>query len=180
MVQCEMGQWYVAYSKPRKEDVAQFHLLRKGVEVFFPRLLLAQSLPKHRQLVPLFPNYLFVKIQEPEEFGYARWSPGVNCLVSFNGTPAPVDEAIIMFLKEQATPEGILIARSTLQVGQEVQIIKGSFSGLVGVIQNPPDAKGRVRVLMQLLSRQVKVDVPVHFVESRWVMAGQEGQKLAS
>ena len=72
MMQCEMGQWYVAYSKPHKEEVAQFHLLRKGVEVFFPRLLLAQSLPKHRQLVPLFPNYLFVKIQEPEEFGYAR------------------------------------------------------------------------------------------------------------
>src|SRR5205809_7758981 len=92
----------------------------KGWRFLFPRLLLAQSLPKHRQLVPLFPNYLFVKIQEPEEFGYARWSPGVNSLVSFNGTPAPVDEAIIMFLKEQATPEGILIARSTLQVGQEV------------------------------------------------------------
>ena len=180
MAQSEVGQWYVVYSKPHKEEVAEFHLLRKGVEVFFPRLLLPQSLPKRQQLVPLFPNYLFVRIQEPEEFGYARWSPGVSCLVSFNGTPAPLDDAIVTFLKQRATPEGILTARSTLRVGQQVQITRGPFSGLVGVIENPPDAKGRVRVLMQLLSRQVKVDVPVHFIETGWAVAGQEGQKIVA
>ena len=30
--------WYVIYSKPHKEEQAQFHLGLKGVETFFPRL----------------------------------------------------------------------------------------------------------------------------------------------
>lgn len=166
-------QWYVVYSKPQKEDCAQFHLQRKGLEVFFPRLLLPDTLRKRRQVVPLFPNYLFVRLQVPEEYHYALWSPGVKSLVSFNGTPAAIDEEIVGFLKQRATPEGLLTGRSNLTVGQEVRITGGPFDGLAGIIQDPPNAKGRVAVLMTLLNRQVKVDVPVRFVEGGWVIAGR-------
>lgn len=170
MVGVELGRWYVIYSKPHRESTAQFHLQRKGVEVFFPRLLLP-SLPLSRHLlVPLFPNYLFVRLAASEEYDYARWSPGVKCLVSFNGTPAPVDEEIVTFLKHGANADGILTADSSLTAGQEVRIVKGHFAGLIGIIQNPPDVRGRVKVLMQLLSRQVRVEVPVQCIEGGWVV----------
>ena len=55
-------QWYVVYSKPNREEYAQYHLQRKGIEVFFPRLRLPVSSAKQRQVIPLFPNYLFVHI----------------------------------------------------------------------------------------------------------------------
>ncbi len=48
----------------------------------------------------------------------------------------------------------------------EVLINAGPFAGLVGIIQNPPDARGRVKVLLELLGRHVKVDVPVACTES--------------
>jgi transcription antitermination factor NusG len=162
-------EWYVVYSKPHREESAQFHLQSKGIEVFFPRLLLPESL--RRRIVPLFPNYLFVRIHLLEQYHYVLWSPGVKRFVSFNDVPLPLDDNIAGYLMQQANSDGIITARSNLKVGQEVRINGGPFDGLVGMIQESPNARGRVKVLMKLLSRQIKVEVPVHFVKSGWVAA---------
>jgi transcriptional antiterminator RfaH len=175
MFQNQQRPWYVIYSKPQKEEYAKFHLCSKGLEVFFPRLLLPQSSKRRKRVVPLFPNYLFVRLQIfSSEYAYAIWSPGVSRIVSFNGSPASVDEKIIGFLRAQANSEGIIMARSDLRVGQQVRFCGGAFDGLIGLIQNVPDAKGRVQVLMKLLSREVKVEVPVHLVSSSWVPPGSK------
>ena len=70
--------WYVVYSKPHKEEQAQFHLRMKNLDVFFPRLDLVRVAEKRKRIVPLFPNYLFVRIHLPTEFHYVSWSPGVK------------------------------------------------------------------------------------------------------
>jgi transcriptional antiterminator RfaH len=162
----ENKAWYVVYSKPQKEEFAQFHLRSKGVEVFFPRLLLPPPLGRRKQIVALFPNYLFVRFRIPEEYECVTWSPGIKRFVSFNDVPVPIDEDIISYLMRQANPAGVITARSNLKVGQEIRINGGAFDGLAGVIQGPPDGRGRVRVLMELLSRRIKVEVPLQFVSS--------------
>lgn len=169
MTQTEVRQWFVVYSKPHKEEFAQFRLKVKGLEVFFPRLLLPKSLQRRKQIIPLFPNYLFVRINLSKEYHYVLWSPGVKRFVSFNDIPVPLHDNIVAYLRQQASLEGIITAHSNLKVGQEVQIHGGPFDGLAGIIKEPPDAQGRVKVLMKLLSRHVKVEVPVHFIKSGWV-----------
>ena len=105
-------QWYVLYSKPQKEDYARFHLSAKGLEVFFPQLLFPDSAKKRKRLVPLFPNYLFVRLNLfSEEFSHAKWSPGVSRVVSFNGIPAPIDRRVVELLMQQVNREGVIEAR---------------------------------------------------------------------
>ncbi len=163
-------KWYVVYSKPQKEDYARFHLTAKRLEVFFPQLLFPHSAKKRKRLVPLFPNYLFVRLAlSSEEFSYAKWSPGVSRIVSFNGIPASVDDAVVDFLIERVNGDGFLEARPSLKSGQEVRITGGPFDGLLGIIQDPPNTKGRISILLQLLNRSTKVDVPIQFVEAEWV-----------
>jgi len=170
MSQSEERQWYVVYSKPQKEEYAKFHLCAKGLEVFFPRLLLPESARKRKRLVALFPNYLFVRLRLfSTEYNYVIWAPGVSRIVSFNGSPASIDDGIVDFLMGQANQEGIIDARSNLRSGQEVRVSGGPFDGLVGIIQEPPNAKGRVKVLMKLLSREVQVEVPIRFLECDWL-----------
>ena len=162
--------WYAIYSKPQKEEAAHFHLRQKGVEVFLPKLLLPSSQKHRRRVVPLFPSYLFARIDAlSEEYGYVIWSPGVKRLVSFNDVPVPIDDAVVDFLMKEGNEAGIIPARSNLQIGQEVRINGGPFDGLVGIIQQPPNAKGRVQVLLSLLNRETKVEVPVRFVNCGWV-----------
>jgi transcriptional antiterminator RfaH len=163
-------QWYVVYSKPQKEDYARFHLSCKGLEVFFPQLRFPLSAKKRKRLVPLFPNYLFVRLKLfSEEFSHAKWSPGVSRIVSFNGVPASIHDSIVNFFMEQMNGDGVVEARPNLRRGQEVRITGGPFDGLVGMIQEVPNAKGRIKILLQLLNQPTKVDVPIEFVEAEWV-----------
>ena len=161
--------WYVVYSKPHKEEQAQFHLRMKNLDVFFPRLDLVRVAEKRKRIIPLFPNYLFVRIHLPTEFHYVSWSPGVKRIVSFGERPIPLDERVVDFLRQQTDPEGVIKACSQLRPGQEVEIRGGPFDGLIAIIQDPPDAKGRVKILLNLLSRQISVKLGVEFIKSEWV-----------
>jgi transcription elongation factor/antiterminator RfaH len=172
-------QWYVLYSKPQKEEYARFHLSSKGLQVFLPQLLFPPSANKRKRLVPLFPNYLFVRLRLfSEELFYAKWSPGVSRIVSFNGVPASVDDPIVDFLMTQVNDKGVIEARPNLRCGQEVRITGGPFDRLVGIVQEPPNAKDRINILLTLLNRSTKVDVPIRFIETNWVALRAEPMSL--
>jgi transcriptional antiterminator RfaH len=171
-VQTLSKQWFVVYSKTRKESQAQFHLARKGIESFFPRLHLPGSVEGARRIVPLFPNYLFVRLDLASESHYVTWSPGVKRFVSFSDAPLPLEENIVRFLQENADGDGVITARSQLQRGQTVEIAAGPFSGLAAIIQDPPDAKGRVRVLLTLLSRNISVRLGVEALKDAGAVCG--------
>jgi transcriptional antiterminator RfaH len=166
--------WFAVYTKPQKEEYAELNLKLRGVDTFYPKLFLPKPAKRKTQLVPLFPNYLFVHCEIiTEEYGTIVWCPGVKRLVSFNGVPAIVDDSIMEFLMDQAGANGIIAARCNVDVGQRVSIAGGPFDGLVGIIQEPPNARGRVKVLLQLLNRETKVDVPVQFINASWVTQAQ-------
>ena len=145
----ELGQWYLVYAKLHHEEIAQFHLERKGIPVFFPRLFLPQPSPKRAQIVPLFPSYLFAQIWNPAEYDAIRWSPGVKWVVNADGIPAPLDERIVTFLKQCATPSGVLTTRSILLVGQQPGNHNELGKRLAALDLH--DTSERIQVLMQLL-----------------------------
>jgi len=119
--------------------------------------------------VPLFPGYLFARIVLAEQFYDVVWAPGVSRIIGTFGQPTPLDDDVVVFLKQNAEPDGLLRARPTLVVGEHVEITRGPFAGIVGIIQRPPNAKGRIRVLMRLLNRRpVDVELPLHFVKTGW------------
>ena len=169
MVNSEKKEWFVVSSKHHREEFAQFHLRLKGLETFFPRLMLPRFSYKSKQIVPLFPNYLFVHINLAKDYDQVRWTPGVKSFVIFGGSPTPMQDEIAERLVSQADHDGIIPAHSDLKIGQEVQIRGGPFDGVIGVIQRTPDAKGRVRLLMKLLSRRIAVEIPVHLISGGWL-----------
>ena len=168
MIECQR-EWYVVYSKPRKEEQVQFHLGLKGIETFFPRLRMPGGAGRKKRITPLFPNYLFVRADLAAEAHCVIWSPGVKRIVSFSDRPAPLEESVIQFLKERADKDGIIQAQSRLVSGQQVEIIGGPFNGFIGIIENPPNAKGRVQILLKLLSRPISVKLGVEFIRNQSV-----------
>jgi transcriptional antiterminator RfaH len=170
-------QWCAVYTKPQKEEFAEINLRLRGIDTFFPKLFLPKSAKRKKQVVPLFPNYLFVRLKSvADDHGTVVWCPGVRRLLSFNGTPARVEDSLVTFLMCQAGPDRIISARCNVEVGQQVSIEGGPFDGLVGIIQETPNSKGRVKVLLELLNRPTKVDVPVQFIKAGWVTSEVLGQ----
>lgn len=162
--------WYVVQAKAHREHLAEAHLRRKGLEVFYPRLELPDYAGGHRRAVALFPGYLFVNVDLGVQGHEVTWTPGVKCLVGSGGVPTPLDPQVVAFLKRNATSDGLVQGRPDLRTGQEVEVVGGPFAGLMAIIQNPPDAQGRIRVLMRLLGRgPITVRMPMRFVRSSWV-----------
>jgi transcriptional antiterminator RfaH len=172
-----MQAWYVIYTKPQKEELAQFQLKQRGIEAFFPQLLLPKFSRRQKRVVPLFPNYLFVRVDFEKVYDFVRWTPGVKCFVSFNENPIPLEEGVAEYLLSRADHNGIIIARPTLRNGQDVRICGGPFEGLVGIVEQLADAKGRVKILMQLLSRKLSVEIPMQFIDTGWVMGYTEERR---
>jgi len=165
--------WCAVYTKPQKEEFAEVNLRLRGIETFFPKLFLPRSAKRRKRIVALFPNYLFACIDfVSEQYASVVWCPGVKRIVSFNGTPAIVEKSVIAFLQGQVGADGIISARCNVRIGQEVAIDGGPFDGLVGIIEEPPNARGRVKILLQLLNRPTHVDVPVGLIKASWVASG--------
>jgi transcriptional antiterminator RfaH len=159
-------QWFVISTKARREQFAQDQLGRRSVETFLPRILEPGSLRARPVIAPLFPGYLFVHIDLEDQYFDVVWTPGVRKFIGFGALPCPVDDAVVDFLQAQMGHEGIL--RRPVRVfkpGDMVRIKYGPFEGLVGIIENPGCGRGRVRVLMELLRRQTRVEVPERIVE---------------
>jgi transcriptional antiterminator RfaH len=167
----EPQNWYVAQVKSRAEDSACGHLARRGIETFLPRLALPGWTGRPRMVVPMFPGYVFVRMALTQKFHAVAWSPGVRRLVGAGGQPAAVEERVVDFLRERAGADGIVSAHSDLTPGRHVRFDGGPFDGLSAIIERPPDAQGRVRVLMALLNgRVVRARVPVQQVNGGWTV----------
>ena len=158
-------QWFVVSTKARREQFAQEQLSRRAVETFLPRILEPGRFGMKPLIAPLFPGYLFVHIELEEQYFHVVWTPGVRRFIGFGELPCPVDDAVIDFLHARIGSEGIVRVTRVFKEGDVVRIKHGPFEGLIGIIENPGCGHGRVRVLMELLRRQTRVDVPQHIVE---------------
>jgi len=158
-------EWYVVRSKPRREEYAQGQLIRRGVETFLPRIVEPLRGDGEPVVGPLFPGYLFARIELLTQYTRVIWSPGVRSFVAFGDVPAAVDAAVIEFLQARCGDEGVVQIVPTFHDGDLVRVTRGPLGGLVGVVQEHVSGQCRVRVLMELLRRRTQVSVPMQLLE---------------
>jgi len=154
-------EWFVVRSKPRKEECAVRHLNRRGVEVFFPRILEPVGFGNDWTTVPLFPGYLFVEIVLHNDFHQIIWTPGVKGFVAFGEVPTAIQSRVVHFLQQEAGVDGVIRPTRRFHKGDRVRIKRGPFTGLIGIIEKPCPENGRIRVLMDFLRQGTAVEVPV-------------------
>lgn len=160
-----MRQWYVVRSKPRREEYAQGQLLRRGVETFLPRIVEPMSGRAEPLVGPLFPGYLFARVDLLAQYNSVIWAPGVRGFVAFGDVPATVDRDVVEFLQERCGPGGVVRVLPTFHDGDVVRVTRGPLGGLVGIVQGQVSGQCRVRVLMELLRRRTQVSVPSQLLE---------------
>jgi transcriptional antiterminator RfaH len=158
-------QWYVVRSKPRREEYAQGQLQRRGVETFLPRIVEPVRGRGDTQIGPLFPGYLFARVDLLAQYNSVIWAPGVRGFVAFGEVPAAVDRDVVEFLHERCGPEGVVRVVPTFHDGDVVRVTRGPLGGLIGVVQGQVSGQCRVRVLMELLRQRTQVSVPSQLLE---------------
>ncbi len=138
--------WWVVYTKPRCEKKLAFFSGKKNINYYLPLKESVKSY-KYREVTftkPLFPGYIFVKCNLKEKRDLLLTGYLVNFLKVDNekelieqlqqiykGSQLGIDFRLVDFIEE----------------GTKVEMIKGPFVGLTGVVK---DFKNVNEILMQI------------------------------
>jgi transcriptional antiterminator RfaH len=153
--------WYAIYTKSRQEQLAEEHLRNQDYEVYLPRIRQGRTrVGRWRKVIePLFPRYLFIKVNLSEDnTAPVRSTRGVTGLVRFDGEPVPVPDDFMAELMESCEDvEGMpVMGGAVLKEGDPVVILEGPFKGLAGILQGQTGEE-RVLVLLRILGRESSV-----------------------
>jgi transcriptional antiterminator RfaH len=153
--------WVVVNTQPHREHIALDNLARQEFQAYCPMMRKRVRHARRTQEVlrPLFPGYLFVRVNPDLQ----RWRPilstyGVRTLVCCGDRPSFLDEGFIDGLKARELDGAIVRPASPYRPGQQVKMAGGAFDGLIATILEM-DEKDRLVVLMDLLNRPTKVKV---------------------
>ncbi|WP_413458831.1 transcription/translation regulatory transformer protein RfaH [Herbaspirillum huttiense] len=155
--------WHLVHTKPKQELCALENLQRQGYRGYLPTIKIEKV--RHGKAVtvpePLFPRYLFVQVND-NYFGTncspIRSTKGVSRLVTFGSAAAKVDDSLISQIRELEQSANTSTP-TPFDTGEEVMIVNGPFGGLRGIF-DIHDGERRVIVLIDLLSKTVRVNLP--------------------
>ncbi|MGH7847995.1 MAG: transcription termination/antitermination protein NusG [Candidatus Binatia bacterium] len=159
-------RWYTIQTKPRREAQVEKKLRDLNVEIFLPWIRARRRVGTrhHWVLEPLFPGYLFCRLDLVLAGKAARYSPGVRDFVRFGSHIPEISENVVEGLMARC-PEGVaLIGPPPLQKGQPVVIREGPLSGLEAVFEQEMGGKERIAVLLEFLGHQTRLIVPAEAI----------------
>lgn len=158
-------RWYVVSTKANHEKQAERNIAYAGIECYLP--LLKERRIVRNQIItainPLFPGYMFIRIDLAQHYRTVSYARGVRKIVGFGARPVEVDSAMIDSIRSKVTSsETDMLQRSEkLGHGQLVHIQGGPLSGLEAVFVGGMPGRQRAMVLLHTLALQARVVIEV-------------------
>lgn len=160
-------RWYLAYTKPRQEQIALSNLELQNFNAYLPLYKKFKPSPQGTVALfePMFPRYIFFRPGKPEQsIAAVRSTKGVTTIVRFGFEPAIMPDALMQCIRqlEQDRSQATLQEISNLKAGQTVRLQHTALGGIEGLIQSV--SSKRVAVLLEILGRPTLVHVEHHQV----------------
>ncbi len=158
--------WYALYTRSRHEKLIDTELAKRQIESFLPLRCVKKRWSDRTVTVeePLFKSYLFVKIN-PLHFIDVLKTKGAVKLVATAGLPVPIDESVIISLKQLIKSAIAMDPFPYLAVGDRVFVRCGIFKGLEGFIVKKDDKKCRLVVSITAIMASISVELDSCLVE---------------
>jgi len=158
---CKSLTWFAIQTRPRYEKKVVERLQQRNISAYLPLFTEEHQWSDRNRAVhmPLFPSYVFVRIEEtlPTRTAVLRTN-GVTGFVGIRGSGVPIpDEQIISIqaILENGIP---FSSRPFLSKGQRVRIHGGSLNGVEGILVAENDDQSLV-VSVQLIQRSLSIRI---------------------
>ena len=157
--------WYLIYTKPKQEKLAQENLGRQGFETYYPLFCTTVRRRGRYQSViePMFPRYIFIHLDTIND----NWAPirstlGVANLVRFGDAPAQIPDVLVEILQSQDDEEGLHnIKNNEFKIGDCVRILDGVMAGYEGILESKKGNE-RVMVMLDIAGKHTRVSISKH------------------
>jgi transcription elongation factor/antiterminator RfaH len=164
MKETDQRNWFVVRTKAGDEHRANTNLLHQEIETFLP--LFKNHYFRSGRMIqtvkPLFPNYLFAKLDLDLQYAKVKWTRGVSRILGNREGPVPISGIVVQTIQDRIGKDNLIELEEEIKEGDLVQVTSGPLKDLVGVFQKRMSGKDRVKILLNLIG----VDVPVQI--SKW------------
>jgi transcription antitermination factor NusG len=147
-------------TKPGKQEEVATRLKNASFSVFNPKLNQYSKKRSTYITQPLFPLYLFVKLDIEKDFKTITYTRGTLRILGIGRTPHPINENIILEIMNRCKEGDVIDAKHNLEddikQGDAVQITNGPLEGIEAVVSGIYNDKQRVEILFELM--KVSVD----------------------
>jgi transcription termination/antitermination protein NusG len=163
----------------RHEKRIASHCERMGIEQFLP-LYTSRKLWKNRTTVdlqmPLFPNYLFVRLL-PQDHGPLMRLPGLLSTVGNATGPVAIPDGDIDLLRRVIACNAVE-PHPFLTKGDRVRVVTGPLAGLIGVVLIKSNGL-RFIVTLDVIGKSMSLDIDGSALERIASSAAEEKHAVA-
>lgn len=146
--------WFAIQTKPSQEGIAQSVVGSLALEIFFPRVRRKNGAKRvlGPMTRPLFPGYLFARFSPVRHLHAVRYSRGVNRVVGSGETPLPVEDEIIVAIRDRVDEDGwVQLEERCWKPGDIVTLQDGPLRGWTGIFERELDDRRRVVILLNAI-----------------------------
>ncbi len=145
--------WYLVRTKTGKERAVREQLASIASEAFLP--MLRARAPRWGRMAdsvgPLFPCYLFARLDVRRQYFDVKYLPGVRAIVSAGADPLAVPGAIIAEIRRRGVDGVVEIAEPPLGRGERVVVVEGPFRGFEAIFERYLSGAERVAILLSAI-----------------------------
>jgi len=159
-------EWFAIQTKPRHEKKVASALKEKDISVFLPLYNAVHQWSDRQQKVqiPLFPNYVFVRIIPRLSRTAVLQTNGVRSFVGIRGEGTYVREEEIEAIQRILTERIAFAGYPFLNIGQRVRIRGGSLDGVQGILVAAANDRSLV-VSVECLQRSLAIRIDGYCVD---------------
>lgn len=163
------SHWYAIRTHVNQENRVEANLRVWKIELIYPKIKeyrrnqfsgAVTSLTK-----PFFRQYLFARFNAEQVLHKVWFTRGVQSVVSFGGTPCPVDDEIIEFLRARVDENNFVRLEEDLKPGDKVGLNGGVLENLVGIFEREMNDAERVMILLETIDFQGHLIVEKHSLQ---------------
>jgi transcriptional antiterminator RfaH len=145
--------WYLVRTRTGKERAVREQLASVAPEVFLP--MLRARAPRWGRMAdtvaPLFPCYVFARLDLRRHYFDVKYMPGVRGIVSAGPDPLAVPGAIIAEIRRRGVDGVVEISQPPLGSGERVVVVEGPFRGFEAIFERYLSGAERVAILLSAI-----------------------------
>lgn len=170
-------RWYAVQTLSGSEEKA-VAALRQRVELHslgprFGRILVPSETvidpkTKRKQTRRFFPGYVLVEMTlDNATFHLVKNTPRITGFVGDARNPSPVPNAEVDKITKMIAGDEDEAPRPVVdfEVGEEVRLTEGRYASMRGTIDEINEARGKVRVIINMFGRPVPTELSLHQIE---------------
>ena len=160
--------WVAVNTKPHREKQAEMFIRQCGVECFLPLIKESKIIRRVRKTVvsPLFPGYLFARLDPMRHCRVVKYARGVRNVVEFGSSVAIIDDYILDSIRSRLVNDILTVPKDSFRIGQVLRIGYGPLEGLEAVFERKLSGPQRVVLLLQAIKFQARLIVPLKLVSN--------------